>query len=90
MNLVIKLNLKGKKKKRIYQIMVTKKNKKRNTPSLSKIGTFIPFSQNNYKILSLNLKKFKYWLSKGAKPNLTVKKILNKFILSYKFTDKNA
>ena len=83
MNLIIKLQQKGKKHKRIFQIIVSYTNKKRNSFYLDKIGTFIPFpiKITNTKNLKLNINKLKFWLAKGAKLNKNCQKLLYKTIL---------
>ena len=83
MNLIIKLQQKGKKHKRFFQIIVSYTNKKRNSFYLDKIGFFNPYPTKitNIKNLKLNINKLKFWLAKGAKLNKSCQKLLFKIIL---------
>ncbi len=74
--LKIRFFRKGLKKKPFYSLIVINSKNQRNGKLLDKIGFFNPFS----KLKKINLKKFLYWKSMGAKPTNSALKIINEFI----------
>lgn len=81
MSLIVKLKQKGIKNKRIYEIVVTHKKRKRNCFHLEKLGTYIPFKIKDKKILRLDFDKTKLWLNKGITFNKNSKKIIHKILI---------
>ena len=72
--LAIKLMRTGAKKRPSYRIVVKEKQSKRDGAYLEKLGTYDPTREP----AEINLKtdRVQYWLSKGAQPTDTVRRLI--------------
>lgn len=71
----IRLTRKGSKNKPFYQIIVTDSRNARDGRFIEKIGFFDPIKK---KSVNIDMKRVKYWLSKGAKISERVNYIIDK------------
>ncbi len=72
--LKLKLSRTGKKGFANYKIIVAEAKSKRNGRYLEELGTYNP---NLTPVgISVNRKRLDYWLSQGAQPTLTVRRLL--------------
>ncbi len=78
-NQVVKIRLKkfGTKARPFYRIVVQDSRKPRDGATIEEIGYYHPIDAAD-KQVSFNEDRAKYWLSVGAQPSDTVKKIFNK------------
>ncbi len=76
---VVKIRLKkfGTKKRPFYRIVVQDVREPRNGPTIDEVGYFHPIAAEENQI-SFDESKVKHWLSVGAQPTDTVRRILNK------------
>lgn len=77
---MVKIRLKkfGKLKQPYYRIVVEESSKPRDGVCIDEIGTYMPKVSDVTKQVTLDLQKAKDWLSKGAQPTDTVRKIISK------------
>ncbi|WP_259286602.1 30S ribosomal protein S16 [Candidatus Nasuia deltocephalinicola] len=78
--LKIRFFRKGLKRRPFYSLIVINSKNPRNGKFIDKIGFFDPFS----KLKKIDLNKFLYWKSIGAKPTNSALKIINEFIKNNK------
>ena len=71
---VIRLAPGGKKHTPVYRIHVAQKGAKLRGRFLEKLGTYKPGKTSGF--FTINEERFNYWVSKGAQPSETLKKIL--------------
>ena len=76
---MVKIRLKkfGAKKRPYYRIVVQDVREPRDGAVIEEIGTFQPVEAED-KQISFNEERAKYWISVGAQPSDTVRKIFNK------------
>ncbi|MCH5291558.1 MAG: 30S ribosomal protein S16 [Treponema sp.] len=76
---MVKIRLKrfGAKKRPFYRIVVQDARKPRDGKTIEELGVYQPVSPAE-KQSAFNEDRVKYWLSVGAQPTPTVKRILNK------------
>lgn len=76
---MVKIRLKkfGTKKRPYYRIVVQDSRKPRDGTTIEEIGIYHPIEVQE-KQISFNAERVQYWLSVGAQPTHTVRKILNK------------
>jgi len=76
---VVKIRLKklGSKKRPYYRIVVQDSRAPRNGACIEEIGIYHPV-ETAEKQISFNEERAKHWLSVGAQPSDTVRKIFNK------------
>lgn len=76
---MVKIRLKkfGAAKKPCYRIVVQDSAKPRDGRAVEEIGTYQPIATQEQQI-TVDADRAKYWISVGAKPTQTVKKLLNK------------
>lgn len=76
---MVKIRLKrlGSKKRPYYRIVVMDSRKPRDGRTLDEVGIYHPLEVAE-KQVSVKEDSIKEWISKGAKPSPTVKKLLNK------------
>lgn len=76
---MVKIRLKrfGSKERPFYRIVVLDSRKPRDGATIEEIGTYAPISAEDAQI-SFDEERAKYWLSVGAQPSDTVKRLFNK------------
>jgi small subunit ribosomal protein S16 len=76
---VVKIRLKrlGSKKRPYYRVVVMDSRKARDSRTLDEIGIYHPLETED-KQFDVQEESVKEWLSKGAQPSPTVKRLLNK------------
>jgi len=76
---VVKIRLMklGTKKRPYYRIVVQDSRKPRDGTTIEEIGIYHPIEAED-KQISFNEERARYWLSVGAQPSDTVRKIFNK------------
>lgn len=76
---MVKIRLKkfGTKAKPCYRIVVQDSRKPRDGTTLEEIGIYQPIAKEDAQV-SVNEDRAKYWISVGAQPTDTVKKIFSK------------
>lgn len=77
MSVKIRLKKMGAKKRPYYRIVVMDSRSPRDGRSIEEVGIYHPIEPED-KQLSLKEDKIRDWLAKGARPTLTVKRLLNK------------
>ena len=77
MSVKIRLKRFGTKKRPYYRIVVTDSRAPRDGRAIEEVGIYHPIETED-KQVDLKEDRIKEWLSKGARPTTTVKKILNK------------
>ena len=76
MVLVIRLKRGGMKHSPVYQIVAAEKRMPRDGRFLDKLGTYFPEEKEKEKSFTVDRERLQVWLSKGAKPSLRVKSLL--------------
>jgi small subunit ribosomal protein S16 len=74
MALVIRLTRTGKKGERKFRVVVKEKRSKRDGAYIDLLGWYEKSKDNKYK--HIDMEKYKYWVSHGAKPSQTVAEIV--------------
>ena len=76
---MVKIRLKrfGTKKRPCYRVVVQDVREPRDGKCIEELGFFQPIAADD-KQVSIALDRAKYWISVGAQPTDTVKKLLNK------------
>ncbi|MDF1567760.1 MAG: 30S ribosomal protein S16 [Spirochaetaceae bacterium] len=77
MSVKIRLKRMGTKRRPYYRIVVMDSRAPRDGRAIEEVGIYHPIETAD-KQLSLKEDKVKEWLGKGARPTLTVKRLLNK------------
>lgn len=72
--LVIRLTKTGRKGEAKYRVVVTEKRYRRDGKPVEYLGWFIKTAKGMQK--DINMERVTYWLSQGAQPSATVKKLL--------------
>lgn len=72
--LAIRLKRVGRKGWPLYRVVVSERRKRPAGASIDEIGTYDPTPAQSD--IRLNLERVDYWLSQGAKPSHTVKKLI--------------
>lgn len=70
----IRLMRLGAKKKPFYRVVVADARARRNGPFIEIVGTYNP--KREPADINLNIERINYWLSKGAQPTDTVKRLI--------------
>lgn len=76
MSVVIRLSRHGMKKRPFYRVVAADRDFPRDGRYLEVLGTFDPKVTSG--LASLNMDRIQYWVSKGAKPSMTVSQILKR------------
>ena len=76
MSVKIRLKRFGTKKRAYYRVVVVDSRAPRDGRTLEEVGQYHPIEAENQ--ISLDAERIKEWISKGALPSQTVKKLLNK------------
>lgn len=77
--LKIRLTRMGSHKRPFYRVIVADSKARRDGPFVEIVGTYDPKKEPSE--IKLNSEKIKYWISKGAQPTDTVKKLMQKIAL---------
>jgi small subunit ribosomal protein S16 len=80
--IAIRLTRKGSKKKPVYRVVVAEKTAPRDGRFLEILGHYNPIPDPAE--FQLNLERVNHWLSKGAKPSETVRRLIEKATASVK------
>ncbi|MEN2985650.1 MAG: 30S ribosomal protein S16 [Thermodesulfovibrionaceae bacterium] len=70
----IRLMRMGAKKKPFYRVVVADSKARRDGPFIEIVGTYNP--KKDPAEIKLNMERINYWISKGAQPTDTVKKLI--------------
>lgn len=83
---MVKIRLKkfGAAKRPCYRIVVQDSRKPRDGTTIEEIGTYQPVTQQGDNQFTVNEERAKYWISVGAQPTETVKKLFSKKNLNKK------
>lgn len=73
--LAIRLMRMGAKKRPSYRIVVKEKLSKRDGAYLENLGTYNPIGKEGSEV-NLNAERVQYWLSRGAQPTETVRRLI--------------
>lgn len=78
----IRLARGGAKNAPFYRVVITDSRNARDGKFIERIGFFNPmnFKDKNRNILCIQLERFQYWLSKGARPSVKVRTLVNTMI----------
>ena len=79
----IRLKRLGTKMRPYYRIIVIDSRKPRDGRALEEVGVYHPLSPEGQQV-KIKEERVKDWLSKGAQPSSTVRKILNKHSITVK------
>lgn len=76
---MVKIRLKrfGTKKRPCYRVVVQDVREPRDGKCIEELGFFQPIAAEDSQV-SIDLERAKYWISVGAQPTDTVKKLLNR------------
>ena len=76
---MVKIRLKrfGTKKRPCYRVVVQDSREPRDGKCIEELGFFQPIAAEDSQV-SIDLDRAKYWISVGAQPTDTVKKLLNR------------
>ena len=77
MSTSIRLKRFGSKKRPYYRLVVIDSHAARDSRSIEELGQYHPIEAEDKQVV-LKEDRIKDWLSKGAQPSATVRKILNK------------
>ena len=77
MSVKIRLKRFGTKKRPYYRVVVMDSRSPRDGRSIEEVGIYHPIAAGENQV-NLKEEKIREWLSKGAQPTDTVKKLLNK------------
>jgi small subunit ribosomal protein S16 len=75
--LAISLMRMGAKKKPFYRVVVKEKRSKRDGACLENVGTYDPMTDPSTVILKID--RVNYWVSVGAQPTDTVKRLIKNY-----------
>ena len=75
--LAISLMRMGAKKKPFYRVVVKEKRSKRDGGYLENVGTYDPMTDPS--TVNLKIERVNYWVSVGAQPTETVKRLIKTF-----------
>jgi len=80
--LAVKIRLRrvGKKKQPYYRIVVTDIRSPRDGRFIEAIGIYHPLSKNDNEKVKISKEKLEEWLKKGAKPTLSVQKLIKSIV----------
>lgn len=73
MAVVIRLSRTGKKGERKFRVVVKEKRSRRDGDYIENLGYYEKGPQGKKQI---NMERYKYWLSQGAQPSVTVSEII--------------
>lgn len=75
----IRLSRRGRRNLPFYHILITDQRSKRDGKFIEKIGTYDPLkkTENRAEKVSVDLERYNYWISVGAQPSDTIKKLIS-------------
>jgi small subunit ribosomal protein S16 len=73
MSVVIRLSRTGKRGERKFRVVVKEKRSRRDGPAVEILG-YLEKGKNGKK--EINRERYNYWISQGAKPSITVFKLM--------------
>ena len=74
MSVVIRLSKIGKRGEARYRVVVTEKRYRRDGEPIESLGWYEKREKSHNK--DIDMERYKYWVSKGATPSITVAKII--------------
>ena len=83
MSVKIRLKRFGTKKRPYYRLIVTDSRNQRDGRAIEEVGLYHPI-ENEEEQVRIKEDRIKEWLSKGARPSATVKRLLNKLNITVK------
>lgn len=89
MSVKIRLQRLGRKKRPFYRIVAIDSKKRRDGLEIERLGWYDPIIEDTLSI-KIDEEKTKYWINKGAIPSDTVKSLIKKSGLSYKWSLENS
>lgn len=78
MSVKIRMKRFGAKRRPYYRIIAIDSRSPRNGRTLEELGYYHPIVEDEEQQVKLKEEKIREWISKGARPSATVKKLLNK------------
>ncbi len=75
MSVVIRLSRTGKKGERKFRVVVKEKRSRRDGAAIESLG-YLEKGANGKK--EINMERYRYWLSQGAIPSITVSEVFKK------------
>lgn len=77
---MVKIRLKqiGKRKQKLYRVVVIDSTKKRDGQTIEEIGLYNPLT--NPSTININMEKYNSWLTKGAQPSEGLRVIVKNFV----------
>ena len=85
---VIRLSRAGAKKRPFYHICVSDRRSRRDGAFIEKIGFYNPIAKDGEEKIKLNIERYEYWLSVGAKPSDTVEMLVKRSGISQEEIEK--
>ncbi len=85
MSVKLRLQRLGRKKRPFYRIVAIDSKKRRDGLEIERLGWYDPIIKNTLSI-KIDEEKTKFWINKGAIPSDTVKSLIKKSGLSYKWS----
>jgi small subunit ribosomal protein S16 len=76
---VIRLSRGGAKKRPFYHVVISEKSSPRDGRWLERIGYFNPIAAGKEIKLDINLERARYWISTGAQPSDTVRRLIKMY-----------
>ena len=89
MSVKIRLQRRGRKKRPFYRIVAIDSKKRRDGLEIERLGWYDPIIKDSLS-MELDEEKVKSWIDKGAIPSDTVKALMKKSGLSYKWHLKDS
>ncbi len=74
----IKLKKVGRRHQPAYRLAAVDRRRARNSAVIEELGSYTPIFPREEQQVSLNRERIEYWLSVGAQPTNTVRRILEK------------
>ena len=84
----LRFKRKGRRKSPFYRLVAIDSRKRRDGREIERLGWYDPIVEDNLSI-KINEEKTKSWIDKGAIPSDTVKSLIKKSGLSYKWSLEN-
>ena len=85
MSVKLRLQRLGRKKSPFYRIVAIDSKKRRDGLEIERLGWYNPIVKGDAQSINIDEDKVKKWINKGAIPSDTVKSLIKKSGLSYKW-----